>query len=206
MSKLFFTSDTHFDHAFVAGLRGFDSPAEHDAHVVDTWNKAVSPRDTVWHLGDVGMGSLTRWRGSVQALHGTIHLVTGNHDAAAPGVHRRAHVVQRTWLEVFASIQPFARIRREGRNILLSHYPYTGRGAESSRSGLPSTGCATKACPCSTVTPMTRINGSHSRIAPRCSMSVGMLGAGPWSWVRYSTPYLGKAEIQADEPPVTEAM
>lgn len=129
MGDVFLTSDTHFDHELVAGLRGFASPAEHDAHVVEVWNSTVRERDTVWHLGDVGMGPLRRWRASVEALNGTIHLVTGNHDTVAPGVSRRAHRDQREWMEVFASIQPFARLRRGREHLLLSHFPYSGEGS-----------------------------------------------------------------------------
>lgn len=128
MGLVFLTSDTHFDHQLVATLRGFATPAEHDAALVQTWNEVVSPEDTVWHLGDVGMGPMRRWEASVRALNGTIHLITGNHDDAAPGVSRRSHRVQREWLEVFASVQPFARVRRGKQNALLSHYPYTGEG------------------------------------------------------------------------------
>lgn len=131
MSKFFFTSDTHFDHQLVAELRGFTSPAEHDAAVVEEWNRVVGKNDTVWHLGDVGMGPLRRWASSVRALNGTIHLVTGNHDDAAPGVSRKAQKVQRAWMELFESIQPFARIRRGGDHALLSHYPYSGEGVRN---------------------------------------------------------------------------
>lgn len=128
VGRILLTSDTHFDHDLVAGLRGFASPGDHDAHVADTWNSIVTDRDTVWHLGDVGMGRLRRWRDTVENLNGTIHLVTGNHDTVAPGVSRRAHRDQREWMEVFASIQPFARLRRGDAHLLLSHYPYSGEG------------------------------------------------------------------------------
>lgn len=73
------------------------------------------------------MGPLTRFRSVVERLHGTIHLVTGNHDEANP-MHRAAHRRQREWMEVFASVQGFARRKVEGRQVLLSHYPYAGEG------------------------------------------------------------------------------
>ncbi|MDQ0376548.1 metallophosphoesterase family protein [Amycolatopsis thermophila] len=124
--SVWFTSDTHFDHKLVSGLRGFDSPTEHDAAIVETWNSLVRPGDTVWHLGDVGMGRLSRFAHHVEQLHGTIHLVTGNHDECSP-IHRGAHLKQREWLGVFASVQAFARIKLvHGRRVLLSHFPYTG--------------------------------------------------------------------------------
>jgi len=128
MSGTWFTSDTHFDHQLVGGLRGFDSPGEHDAAVVANWNAVVRPDDTVWHLGDVGMGRLSRFAEWIGMLHGEIHLITGNHDACAP-IHRGAHKHQRQWLSTgFASIQAYARLRINGKSVLLSHFPYRGSG------------------------------------------------------------------------------
>lgn len=128
MSGTWFTSDTHFDHQLVAGLRGFERPSEHDEAVVANWNATVRPGDTVWHLGDVGMGRLARFDERIGMLHGEIHLVTGNHDACSP-IHRGAHKHQRQWLECgFASIQAYARLRINGASVLLSHFPYRGSG------------------------------------------------------------------------------
>ncbi|WP_019808835.1 metallophosphoesterase family protein [Saccharomonospora halophila] len=124
--RVWFTSDTHFDHRLVAGNRGFAAPAEHDAALVDNWNDLVGPDDEVWHLGDLGMGDPARWVDTVRRLHGRIHLVTGNHDRCAPGVRRDAHRHQRAWLEFLTSVQPFARRRLDGHTVLLSHYPYVG--------------------------------------------------------------------------------
>lgn len=118
-----FTSDTHFRHAMVAELRGFATAGEHDEAIIANWNDWVDPGDTVWHLGDVGMS-----RGFlplVDRLHGTIHLITGNHDAVWPG-HRDSHKRQREWLGHFASVQAFARRKIAGRHVLLSHFPYEG--------------------------------------------------------------------------------
>lgn len=128
MSKIFFTSDTHFDHGFVADLRGFDSTREHDEWVVDQWNSRVGKRDVVWHLGDVGIGNLSRFEGSLTRLNGTIHLITGNHDECAPGIFRNAHTKQAKWLDEFASIQQFARFKVGDLQFLASHFPFNGEG------------------------------------------------------------------------------
>jgi calcineurin-like phosphoesterase family protein len=130
VADVFFTSDTHFQHRFVAGLRGFATPEEHDEAVIANWNDAITAGDTVWHLGDVGMGRA--FLPLIGRLNGTIHLITGNHDAVWPG-HRAAHKHQREWLGFFASVQPFARKRIAGYHVLLSHFPYEGDSGPEDR-------------------------------------------------------------------------
>lgn len=125
MAAVFITSDTHFSHALVAGIRGFARSDEHDEHLVARWNDTVRPGDTVWHLGDVGMGSAVRVLPWAARLNGHKHLVTGNHDECWPG-HRDAHKKQRRWLEVFESVQQYARRRIGGHQVMLSHFPYDG--------------------------------------------------------------------------------
>lgn len=128
MSKVFFTSDTHLDHEFVAQTRGFNTAEEHDENVVEQWNLVVSERDTVWHLGDVGMGSLLRFAETIDRLNGNIHLITGNHDECAPGVFRKSQNKQRMWLARFVSIQQFQRFKYQDIEFLASHFPYQGEG------------------------------------------------------------------------------
>lgn len=124
---VFLTSDTHFCHRLVAELRGFDSSQEHDEHLIAAWNSVVRPGDLVWHLGDAGLGNETGVLAAVFRLNGTKHLVTGNHDPVWPG-HRDSRKKQRRWLEVFESVQAFAKTRIDGRTVLLSHLPYLGAG------------------------------------------------------------------------------
>lgn len=125
MTGTWFTADTHFRHGRVAELRGFASREEHDAEVIARWNKTVGPEDQVWLLGDVGMGEPHEYLPLVGQLNGVIHLIAGNHDPVWPG-HQKAHTHQRSWLQHFASVQAFARRRLNGRDVLLSHFPYSG--------------------------------------------------------------------------------
>ena len=125
MSAIWFSSDTHFLHAMVARLRGFESSEEHDETVIGRWNELVRPDDLVWHLGDVGLGNEARVLEQAARLNGRKQLITGNHDPCWPG-HRDSRKHQRRWLEVFESVQAFARIRIDGRPVLLSHFPYEG--------------------------------------------------------------------------------
>jgi calcineurin-like phosphoesterase family protein len=132
MSAVWFSSDTHFLHKFVATLRGFETPEEHDEAITERWNKIVRPDDLVWHLGDVGLGGEAKILDRAASLNGRKQLITGNHDACWPG-HRDSRKHQRQWLEVFESVQAFARIRIDGRAVLLSHFPRTGDHAEVDR-------------------------------------------------------------------------
>jgi calcineurin-like phosphoesterase family protein len=136
VSGTWFASDTHFLHRLVAGHRGFASPEEHDETVIARWNETVRPGDLVWHLGDVGLGNEARVLGLAARLNGVKHLVAGNHDPCWPG-HRDARKHQRRWLEVFGSVQAFAKIRVEGRTVLLSHLPYAGGGDHTDEERYP---------------------------------------------------------------------
>jgi len=131
--RVWFTADTHFSHELVAGLRGFDSAEEHDRHVVEVWNSMIEDGDVVWHLGDVSIsGSLRRWTPWVAHLNGTRHLIAGNHDGCHP-MHRNSHKMQADYLMHFDSVQTMARRRIEGREVLLSHFPYDGDHTEDQR-------------------------------------------------------------------------
>jgi calcineurin-like phosphoesterase family protein len=125
-------SDPHFGHRFVADLRGFgDDVAAHDAAIADNWAKVVSPKDQVWVLGDLAVSNPTAALALVSTLPGTKHLITGNHDPVSP-IHRDSHKWQRRYLDVFESVQAYAKRRHAGRTVLLSHYPYTtDRGFEA---------------------------------------------------------------------------
>jgi calcineurin-like phosphoesterase family protein len=123
MPATWFTSDTHFCHGMVAGLRGFTSATGHDETLIERWNAVVRPDDLVWHLGDAGLGNETQVLERIGRLNGRIHLITGNHDPVWPG-HRDSRKKQRRWLEAFESVQAFARTRLGTRMVLLSHFPY----------------------------------------------------------------------------------
>lgn len=122
---VYFTSDLHLGHRLVAGLRGYEGRAiDHDDRIRFGWEMRVGPKDDVWVLGDLAASSPTYALEFIATLPGRKHLVAGNHDRCHP-MHRDAHNWQRRYLEVFDSVQPFARRRIDGRDVLLSHFPYT---------------------------------------------------------------------------------
>lgn len=131
-SRLFW-SDLHLGHALVSDLRGFDTTQDHDDAICAAWTQQVCPRDEVFVLGDiVGRTDQTEHAlGLLADLPGTKHLIAGNHDSVS-SIHRNGWKHQREFLEVFASVRDFARIRVHRNQVLLSHYPYIGEGDDHS--------------------------------------------------------------------------
>jgi calcineurin-like phosphoesterase family protein len=119
---VFFTSDTHFgDHRTLnIHKRAFASVAEMDAVMVERWNAAVSPEDTVWHLGDVARGPAQL--DLVAQLHGTKHLIRGNNDPEA--------VAQAS---LWASVADYAELELDGHSLVLCHYPFRSWNGQHKR-------------------------------------------------------------------------
>lgn len=122
---IWLSSDWHFNHPYVARLRGYETAEEHDAELIDRINAHVTPKDTLWFLGDLNMKDLTGALEKVDRINGTKHMVFGNHDAGHP-MHRRAHTQQKRYLESFHSTQTQAMLRRGDERLMLSHFPYSG--------------------------------------------------------------------------------
>jgi calcineurin-like phosphoesterase family protein len=123
MVSTWFTSDTQMLHHRTAVQRGFATAGGHDEMIIANWNSRVGSDDIVWHLGDVGLGSEERILEAAARLNGRKQLILGNHDRPWPG-HQDARGHQRRWLEVFESVQAFARTRIGDYPVLLSHFPY----------------------------------------------------------------------------------
>ena len=113
MSNVFFISDTHFFHhnvlKFVPKERPFSNVEEMNEAIVDRWNRTVTKRDTVYHLGDVCFGRVDNLN-IIRRLKGNKKLILGNHDK---------YKIQ-SYLDVgFGSIH--GAYQREG--YLLTHVP-----------------------------------------------------------------------------------
>lgn len=89
MSNIFFISDSHYGHespcsifkrADGSPLRNFSCAAECDEFQVEQWNKTVTNKDKVYHLGDVSMSK--KFLHILDRLNGSKVLIKGNHDTA----------------------------------------------------------------------------------------------------------------------------
>lgn len=130
MTNVYFTSDLHFGHKKVSELRGFTTPEEHDATLMDNWSSVVTKRDTVWVLGDLTLASPTAALEIIKNLPGTKHFISGNHDGCHP-MHKDYAKVTKHFLEAFESVAPYARRKLDGREVLLSHFPYEADRGEA---------------------------------------------------------------------------
>lgn len=82
MSKIWFTSDTHFGHKNILKYcnRPFKSIQEHDETLIMNWNSVVRPEDTIYHLGDFAFTDREKVKKILRRLMGNKHFIRGNHD------------------------------------------------------------------------------------------------------------------------------
>lgn len=109
----YYISDLHLGHNNVLGFdkRPFSTVEEMDQHIVEKWNQTVSDSDEVYILGDVF------WKNDLAdeilpKLKGQKHLMVGNHDRINNNMRKR-----------YTSIQEYKRIKDNGRDVVLCHYP-----------------------------------------------------------------------------------
>lgn len=134
MSKRLWTSDPHFWHRYVAGLRGFHSTDDHDAipdyneFLLDRINTAATKRDHLTILGDLGLGSTTRLFETVAQIRAHVHLVVGNHDEPFAD-NRGSTAAMARWASsgAFASVLGMQwSTRVGGQLVMMSHFPTEG--------------------------------------------------------------------------------
>lgn len=81
-SKIFFTSDTHFNHNNIITYcnRPFGSVEKMNETLIANWNNTVPIDGTVFHCGDFALGGSEAWNKILPRLNGKIYLILGNHD------------------------------------------------------------------------------------------------------------------------------
>lgn len=81
---IYIISDTHFgDAGAILKYEGrpFENGIQMNEGMIENWNRAVKPEDTVYHLGDFACGmDADEIRGILSSLNGSKRLVIGNHD------------------------------------------------------------------------------------------------------------------------------
>lgn len=110
---IWFTGDLHFDHRRILEHHPDRGACveEMNERIVANWNAVVASRDEVWVLGDFHLGpsaNIGKW---FHALHGSKHLVAGNHDHNA------------TKRLPWSSVDDYREWKQKPHRAVLSHYP-----------------------------------------------------------------------------------
>lgn len=129
MSKIFLTSDLHFNHDkdFIWKARGFESVQEMNEEQVKRFNSVVTDEDVVYILGDSMMGSdMNSGLAYLRRLKGIKYLAIGNHDTDA-----RIEAYKNSG--IFADVQYGYRIKYKGRVYILTHYPTVTANGDDTR-------------------------------------------------------------------------
>lgn len=121
--SILFCSDTHFHHKNVIrySSRPFSSVEEMNEALINNWNKVVNPGDTVYHLGDFALCSLTQLEKILARLNGEIHIITGNHDKVI--LQNQAGLIATNRLK---SVQQYLEFKYNNYHIVLFHYQLEG--------------------------------------------------------------------------------
>ena len=84
--SIWFTSDTHFNHANVIkySQRPFEDLEDMTETLIERWNACVQPGDTIYHLGDFALSWGKKLKdlcdSLLERLNGQKWLIVGNHD------------------------------------------------------------------------------------------------------------------------------
>jgi len=86
---IYFTADQHFFHGKVIEYcnRPWKDVNQMNNELIKLHNSIVSPKDTVYHLGDFAMlrkDQISKIGPILNKLNGTHHLILGNHDEGKP--------------------------------------------------------------------------------------------------------------------------
>ena len=70
-SRVFFTSDTHFNHTNIIRFcnRPFKDVSHMNETIISNWNRVVGPEDIVFHLGDFCLGGSAEWVNVLNRQH-----------------------------------------------------------------------------------------------------------------------------------------
>ena len=133
MTGVWMTADLHLGHENVARRRGFKSVDDHDSSVLRMF-KGLQEHDTLYILGDVAMGGWETTIVKLSAVPGTKIVVLGNHDRPAPN-NKNGHMHLSRYMELgglTAAVQS-CKLRINGVEVMLSHYPYDGDHSDEDR-------------------------------------------------------------------------
>ena len=112
---IFYIADWHYGHNNILAIdnRPFVTIEQMNTSLVDRWNAAVTPADTVYVLGDMFWSGETKAIPVLDSLSGKKILIRGNHDKCKNSEFR----------ERFDQISDYLEITDGDRHVVLCHYP-----------------------------------------------------------------------------------
>lgn len=118
MSKIWITSDLHFNHnkEFLYEPRNFNGIWEMNSAVVDLHNELVEPNDDVYILGDLMLNDNESGIKYIKQLNGNLHVAIGNHDTDT-----RIQLYKECYNIV--EVEYAYRLKYNGYRFFLTHYP-----------------------------------------------------------------------------------
>ena len=119
MSKIFFTSDTHFNHdrEFIYGPRGFKTVQEMNGTLIKNWNETVGKDDDIYVLGDFFLGT------DYDYINEVLDKLNDVVPACVPSNLRWSIVVTNYEMDTTVEIADALRIKYKKREFFLCHYP-----------------------------------------------------------------------------------
>lgn len=107
-----------------------------DAQICSSWHRQVADADEVYVLGDIAARGDRQALVTLAGLPGHKHLVMGNHDEIHP-MNRTtfSRAAMLAWLDVFETVATFRRLKLDGEELLLCHFPYAAWGDGALRDG-----------------------------------------------------------------------
>ncbi len=121
MSKIFFTSDTHFGHenAIKFDNRPFETVEEMNEELIRRWNAKIGKDDTVYVLGDMIWKPRNEEAATIiKKLNGKIILIKGNHDSFVNNeTNKNAFTAIKDYDDICVKLEDGSQ-----RRVILSHY------------------------------------------------------------------------------------
>lgn len=118
MSEIYFSSDLHFGHSkildFCRNTRLGSTIEEHDELLIEAINKTVTPRDTLYLLGDISWHPAHITKELLQRLNSHKILILGNHDQ---------QITKNNFSGIFENISQYEEIKINKTDIIMFHYP-----------------------------------------------------------------------------------
>lgn len=132
MQQIWFTSDLHIGHKNIlkhcpkraeVGNFTIDDVEAHDKWIIDTWNKTVSKKDTVYILGDFSFYSADTLKKKIlPKMNGNKFLILGNHDKTSE--HLDEYFQQICHLKEVGFKQRNFPFLEEDIHVIMCHYPF----------------------------------------------------------------------------------